>query len=119
GGRWKDILAGYKVFEGRAGFGDLKGSSHTLPSNNRPPEVAAWIKNYRRIHPDISEASLDSFAAKWWKWWIGMQPEWRDVLGKEGPLEISDRVRKGSDWSGLNKPGQNGLISVVVSLAWW
>ncbi len=48
-----------------------------------------------------------------------MQPAWRNIGVKEGPLGLEDRFQGGNDWSKLNKPGQNGLLSVLAALAWW
>lgn len=92
GSWWKDVVLGYKVFEGRVGFVNLKGGNHALPNQHCPGQVARWIKNYRKLHPEIPSDFLATFASAWWAWWIAMQLTWRRVEGKEGPLELVDRV---------------------------
>ncbi len=47
-----------------------------------------------------------------------MQPEWRGVEGICGPLKACHWTGTG-DWSVLDKPGQNGLLSVLMGLTWW
>ncbi len=65
GQRWEDVLVGYKVFEGRMGFVDLKGAKHALPSKDHLADIHMWIKNGRRMHPVIAAGSLDKFSEAW------------------------------------------------------
>lgn len=58
------------------------------------------------------------FAEDWWKWWIGIQPDGRRLEEVVGPLTSENRVAI-SDWSCLDKPGQNGFFSVLAALGWW
>ncbi|PBK66558.1 hypothetical protein ARMSODRAFT_890310 [Armillaria solidipes] len=90
-----------------------------LPSEGRPPEVASWIKFYRRIHPDITPGELQRFADEWWSWWKGMQPAWQSVDDVVSPLGDEYRVRLGGDWEVLLKRGKNGHVSPLAGLAWW
>ena len=46
----------------------------------------------------------------WWKWWDGLNPKWRERVN--GRPKIAGSV----DWSCLVKPGQNGFLTVVMSL---
>ncbi|RDX40321.1 hypothetical protein OH76DRAFT_1459537 [Lentinus brumalis] len=90
-------------------------SGKGLSPAHRPEEVAHWLKVLRRNiakSPVIKDEV--SYAEKWWKWWAGLQPSWRirdaqlrPVIGGEG------------DWEALKKPGKNGLLMVLLSLAWW
>ncbi len=40
------------------------------------------------------------------------------VEGIHGPLKACHQTGMG-DWSVLDKPGQNGLLSVLAGLTWW
>ncbi|PBK79223.1 hypothetical protein ARMGADRAFT_951173, partial [Armillaria gallica] len=47
-----------------------------------------------------------------------LQPGWRGLEGKD-PFGLERRIQNEGEWMALVKPGQNGLYSVVASLAWW
>ncbi|KAJ6479775.1 hypothetical protein C8R45DRAFT_832683, partial [Mycena sanguinolenta] len=81
----------------------------TLPTCGHPHQVAEWVKTARKGTPKVP---LDTFPAEWWKWWTGINPQWRLV---DGELR---REGEGS-WDALRTPGLNGLLNVVVCLKWW
>lgn len=50
----------------------------------------------------------------WNAWWWSMQPSWRDP---ESPFNLPS---EGSNsWSHLLCGGPNGLLLVILALAWW
>ncbi len=55
-----------------------------------------------------------SYAMLWWLWWGGLQPEWREMNERGRPI-IGGR----GSWERLERPGQNGLLLVLLALAWW
>ena len=64
---------------------------------------------------------MAEFERKWWKWWKGLQPEWRAISDVVGALDSSHRLNlvDGADWSVVNKHGRNGFYSVMATLVWW
>jgi hypothetical protein len=87
-------------------------SKQRLKNDNRPVEIATWLQNARpfdrsRIAYLITEtASFALFGQRLSAWWRTIQPH----------KDISD---PGIHWDALDVSGQNGLLLVVVSLAWW
>ena len=90
---------------------DFNGSSH-LKATNRPQEVGEWIQRARSpsFRPNID---LQTYEERFWKWWAALQPEWR-TIDQNAP---SRSVEGG--WEALDKPGKNGLTSVVAALFFW
>ena len=87
--------------------------------DNRPAEVCYWISRGRATQPTVDKVA--EFEKKWWKWWKGLQPEWRAMSDVVGPLDSSHRLdlADGADWSAVNKHGRNGFYSVMATLVWW
>lgn len=52
------------------------------------------------------------FGCSWNEWWFGMQPSWRE----EGK---SHDVPPEADWFPLLNGGPNGMLIVILALAWW
>ena len=88
-------------------------------SDNRPPEVHYWISRGRAMEPKIS--AVKDFAKSWWKWWRGLQPEWRAVLEVDGLLDSAyhPTLTGNEDWSAVDKYGRNAFFSVMATLLWW
>ncbi|PBK63604.1 hypothetical protein ARMSODRAFT_894109 [Armillaria solidipes] len=116
---WEATLRCWTILEGRSNFEDLKGGKNTLPKVGRPDLVESWIKSARRPHPEVKAEDIMLFAEDWWGWWKAIQPEWRNTGSVRGPLNASHRVGATGDWNVLDKPDQNGLLSVLACLAWW
>lgn len=49
---------------------------------------------------------------EWWKWWTGINPEWRV---SDGELQQKDD----GPFDALRYPGQNGFLNVIACLKWW
>ncbi|PBK72084.1 hypothetical protein ARMSODRAFT_1016070 [Armillaria solidipes] len=96
---------------------DYLPSRKPLPRIDRPSQVDLWIQNARGRDP-TPITNRAAFTSAWWSWWRNLQPAWRELEGK-GPMGPECRVQDQGDWSGLIRPGQNGLYSVVASLDWW
>ncbi|PBK63776.1 hypothetical protein ARMSODRAFT_869273, partial [Armillaria solidipes] len=114
GAEWDGLVQALTRFE--AGRGFVK-TSKPLKSKDRPPQVALWIQNacLRDLTP---LGDRDAFICSWWSWWRGLQPTCRDLEAGDESVGPESRI-SGGDWTQLNKSGQNGVYSVVASLAWW
>jgi hypothetical protein len=59
--------------------------------------------------PWIDQAVDDKFGSSWWKWWKCLRP--CEYMPADNAEEL--------DWEGVNKAGSNGVLLIVVVLAWW
>ena len=88
-----------------------------MATNHRPSEVAIWLKNGRRTQanqmPVISNP--EDYGDRWNAWWWSMQPSWRDP---DTPFEVPSEASAAS-WSHLLCGGPNGVLLVILALAWW
>ncbi|KAG1895954.1 uncharacterized protein F5891DRAFT_907623, partial [Suillus fuscotomentosus] len=97
-----------------SGFANKKAA---LGCEHRPAEVHWWISCGRKGKPTIPD--LNAFVLRWWSWWITLQPEWRKC---QAPTLTTSAILPRTDdsnWDTLNKPGANGMLSVVATLKWW
>ncbi|PPQ76823.1 hypothetical protein CVT26_002422 [Gymnopilus dilepis] len=108
GKAWEDLIKVWLDFEESRGF---TGNSK-LGSTHRPPAISHWIQRARRpaYRPDVD---VSKFQAAFWKWWIGLQPEWRAIEADATSREV------GGEWDDLDKAGANGLASVMAGLFFW
>ncbi|KAJ7060050.1 hypothetical protein C8F01DRAFT_1254165 [Mycena amicta] len=103
-------------FEMQRAFGWINGSG-TLPTEHRPKQIAAWVKNCRVAKPAYcSIPNKAIYSKQWWAWWTGMQPAWR---GRTDDRKPGKGDADGQAWEGLYVSGVNGMVNVVVSLYWW
>jgi hypothetical protein len=109
-------LVKYVAIETRAKFVNPKGAMHALSSDKRPTEVEWWIGRARKLQPAIK--NIPKFETSFWAWWKALQPRWREVGDVPGVLTHAHRQGDG-DWSELDKPGQNGFLTVISLLSWW
>ncbi|KAG1891794.1 uncharacterized protein F5891DRAFT_964070 [Suillus fuscotomentosus] len=82
-----------------------------------PVEVHWWISRGCKGRPTIPD--LATFISQWWSWWLTLQPEWRRC---QAPTLMTRAILPRTDdgsWDSLNKPGTNGMLSVVATLKWW
>jgi hypothetical protein len=88
-----------------------------LPTNHRPSEVAIWLKNGRRTQSNQMPAINDpkEYGDRWNAWWWSMQPNWREP---DSPFDMPPEASAAS-WSNLICGGPNGILLVVLALAWW
>ena len=112
GDEWLACLTLFLEFQEHAGFPEL-GPSFPASTHIRPFEIAVWMKNGRHAK-DIKITDLEIFHHRWWQWWRSLQPESR-VGDKDSLTPVSPDM----DWSGLQKPGKNGFLLIMVSLMWW
>ncbi|KAJ7920717.1 hypothetical protein B0H13DRAFT_1605096, partial [Mycena leptocephala] len=79
-----------------------------LPTEGRPKAVHLWTKSGR--NPKKPPSLQADFTEHWWAWWSALAlPGGSETarLGNEGP------------WGELVHPGANGILMVLLALAWW
>jgi hypothetical protein len=57
----------------------------------------------------------EEYGDRWNAWWWSMQPSWRDP---ETPFNLPSEATAAS-WSHLLCGGPNGILLVILALAWW
>ncbi|KAJ3752626.1 hypothetical protein EV360DRAFT_54873, partial [Lentinula raphanica] len=88
-------------------------------SKGHPEPFAWWFQNRKtvsRLPPDDKFGTLAKFTSQWWVWYSIINPEWheRDASGR-----IMVNGTGEGDWDEFDRSGQNGMLSLVVSLHWW
>jgi hypothetical protein len=56
------------------------------------------------------------YAKSWLMWWMSIQPQWQKG---PGPLPLPIYSSDGAGWGVLQSSGENGFLSVIMSLLWW
>ncbi len=59
---------------------------------------------------------MQIFTDNVWSWWSSINPSWR-LRDEKGRLVVG--AGGSGPWEELLRPGQNGLVSVLVCLMWW
>ena len=108
GDQWLECLRNFINFQRATGFPNT-GPSFPPATNLRPPEISVWMKNWRPWK-DMELANKEKFSQEWWAWWSSLQPDSR-TREDEPTIQM--------DWGKLSKPGKNGFLLVILSLAWW
>ena len=114
--KWESLLVKYVDLEARADFISPKGAMDALPANQCPAEVVWWIGQACKSQLMIKD--IPKFVRGFWAWWKGIQPKWQDVGQTQGILTTIHQQGEGS-WVELDKPGQNGFLTVLSLLSWW
>ncbi|TCD60684.1 hypothetical protein EIP91_009666 [Steccherinum ochraceum] len=81
-----------------------------------PPDITFWLKNPSydpRDMPLFSSADLHEFIVQLRRWWMLVQPTWRQNLARS--LDNLDN----KNWKTLQHGGPKGLFLFVLGLAWW
>ncbi|KAJ7711571.1 hypothetical protein B0H16DRAFT_1343631 [Mycena metata] len=114
---WHKALELWTDLERTYGF---KSSPKALSKEGRPDAVSTWTKYGRRTDKAPAlKVPVDEFATQWWAWWAALAPLWR-ATNAQGRLQPGDDAQ-GADgpWEGLVHPGANGILIVLLTLAWW
>ncbi|KAF9037320.1 hypothetical protein BDZ89DRAFT_946200 [Hymenopellis radicata] len=118
---WQTILTLWTRVEGLARFHLGNVILGYQVTDDRPAALTQWV-NIRRVKPIvIAPKELKKFAGDFWRWWVYVQPDWREVAGLDGPLTEEHRPDPaGRDWGELRlAKGRNGIASVIACLHWW
>ena len=108
GPKWAELLSSWLAFESVHGY---TGNTQ-LSADKRPREIGDWIQRARKpqYRPSFD---LGVFEESFWSWWIALQPDWRKI--EKG---TTSRTVEGN-WDAIDKPGTNGLASVIAALFFW
>ncbi|KAJ3725418.1 hypothetical protein C8R42DRAFT_576411 [Lentinula raphanica] len=94
-------------------------ASFSAAKGVRPSLVEWFFKNRKNVeatlkhHFDITAKKLGEDIGKWWS---VINPEWRE-------RDRENRIVPGGEgegtWNSVHKPGQCGMITVLVCIRWW
>ncbi|TRM56321.1 hypothetical protein BD626DRAFT_414220, partial [Schizophyllum amplum] len=86
----------------------------------RPDLLEKWIRGGRapRVKKRPIVADVPAFETDVWRWWSGLQPDWRKINADGRPSEDRE-VDASAEWGVLGIHGQNGLLNAVAVSCWW
>jgi len=87
----------------------------SFSSEGRPAVFTKWVRGGRWRQSTPSVTNVGEFSTVWWRWWVSLQPSWRNFESAGRPCIGVD----GNDWDCLKAPGPNGWLGVVATLIWW
>ncbi|KAF7985449.1 hypothetical protein HWV62_5193 [Athelia sp. TMB] len=113
-GDWRASIRILTEYRAAAQFPVLKDVIFAPPP---PAEVATLMSTLPVLRGwgDTKIQDLTAFAAQYHVWWKALQPAERATSTSPTlpPPEYD------MDWSGLRRPGSNGIILVAIALRWW
>ncbi|KAJ7612425.1 hypothetical protein DFH06DRAFT_1344957 [Mycena polygramma] len=75
---WEKVVDMWWMREKAAAFG---GPPKGPMANLWPKEVKGWVARARTGGPSPAIVDVYAFAASWWKWWVAINPPWRQLEG--------------------------------------
>lgn len=79
-------------------------------------EVSWWLKCGRKVDKlPTMQGGYAAYAARWKKWWIGLQPKVR-ITSEWPPSRV---VSDDTTWDVLRRVGPTGFFIVMMTLSWW
>ncbi|KAJ3751858.1 hypothetical protein EV360DRAFT_56223 [Lentinula raphanica] len=122
GDLWVTTIKAWIALEQNHDFNNPNGSVHsaTFNATGRPRVISWWFQNRKPVSrepPDDIIGDVNGFAAQWWVWWSMINPTWRERDNSTGRVIINET--DSGDWSILTRPGQCGILTVLLCLFWW
>ncbi|KAJ7856843.1 hypothetical protein B0H14DRAFT_2257617, partial [Mycena olivaceomarginata] len=117
GAHFNAAVAAWMRIEAASKFQNPK---EALSSKGRPKIIADWIGGGQgQKQAALVVKNGKKFGKEWWKWWDGLQPEWR--LRREDGLGLTGENSGEGEWGDtqLIYWGQNGTLSIVAGLFFW
>lgn len=68
------------------------------------------------MEPPIED--VEEYGEQMRAWWSSLQPKWR-IAGAKDSWPLGRVVPGGENWDGVARGGANGLMVLIVALAWW
>ncbi|KAJ7170321.1 hypothetical protein C8R43DRAFT_820449, partial [Mycena crocata] len=121
GAKWQALLTSTINFERSHGHVNAPTEQKTLQYNLRPWEIPQWMKEHRRpVDFDVSDSKEGEFGERMLAWWKSMSGLRRFDKEKVGEGGFPDATDLGAiDWIKVDVPGRNGVLTIVLGLAWW
>ncbi|KAJ3711801.1 hypothetical protein C8R42DRAFT_728485 [Lentinula raphanica] len=120
--QWNKALSALVTLERSYDFRDPsgKGAAFSAAKGVRPPLVEWYFKNRKNVETTLKHhfdgLSVQTLGDDLGKWWSVINPEWRE-------RDNQGRIVTGGDgegtWDGIHKPGQCGMVTVLLCVRWW
>ncbi|KAJ7176399.1 hypothetical protein C8R43DRAFT_943184 [Mycena crocata] len=122
GDEWDACVKNLVALERAWGF-PAKGLLSAPSGKKSPEEVPAWMRGHRKWQASVTLASPigprddeESYAGRWWSWWMELQP----AVRKEGEDLLEVEKVDAEEWDDVGKThGRNGLLLYIGGLLWW
>ncbi|KAI0059385.1 hypothetical protein BV25DRAFT_1773930, partial [Artomyces pyxidatus] len=88
---------------------------HKLAASGRPKEVGWWVQRHRVYEKPPAITDVRAYGGTLKGWWASLQPSWR---GAAWPLTKGEEPED-ENWDKTRKGGANGIVMLVIALAWW
>ncbi|KAE9395307.1 hypothetical protein BT96DRAFT_799178, partial [Gymnopus androsaceus JB14] len=116
---WSNAMKAWVVLERVYGFSNPNGAKSAYPAEGRPAIVCDWFKNRKMACLVMVKdyGGVTVFGEQWWTWWWStICPAWqeRNEMGRIVACGAGE-----GNWDVFERPGQSGLLSVLVCLRWW
>ncbi|TFK85716.1 hypothetical protein K466DRAFT_438882, partial [Polyporus arcularius HHB13444] len=96
----------------------LESAKKGLGTAGRPEEVGNWMRlDRRKLQKIPAMKCTKTYVEGWWSWWTQLQPSWRQHDLEGHP--ILDGTIAGAWGKDLCRPGNNGVLLLLLSLVWW
>ncbi|KAJ7756677.1 hypothetical protein B0H16DRAFT_1314918, partial [Mycena metata] len=113
---WTALLAALVKFEWSHFHVEERG--RLVVGKSRPDEFHQWIKEHRVYDDYKLNQGFGERLLAWWKE-LGPKNQWAGVeAGADLPADFRN-CSAWATWGRVNVPGRNGLLLIVLGLAWW
>lgn len=95
----------------------------------RPKIVDFFFKNHKNVASSLRRnwGDVSEYQERWCAWWSALNPWWCERTPDGGKLILGLAGMDGWDassdrdvsWAGFHRPGQCGMLSVLLALRWW
>ncbi|KAF8145018.1 hypothetical protein K438DRAFT_2028941 [Mycena galopus ATCC 62051] len=119
GACWTQLLDALVAHEASFGHPDEDGKLPKL--RTRPEEYHDWMKEHRHLKDYTIGPHFGTELMEWWQD-LGPATRWENVGEAEGRQKEPSRIVTdfwSVDWGKLQKRGRNGVILLILGLAWW
>ncbi|KAJ3716226.1 hypothetical protein C8R42DRAFT_725421 [Lentinula raphanica] len=119
---WRKALEGLVILERTYLFEDPSGRKASFPTAKdvRPRLVEWYFKNRKNVQAtlnnDFNGLTVESLGRDLRKWWSVINPAWRE---RDAEWHIVPQGQGEGSWDGIHRPGQCGMVTVLLCLRWW
>ncbi|KAF5374549.1 hypothetical protein D9757_012411 [Collybiopsis confluens] len=114
---WRNVLHALVILERLYEFRDPTGksASFTAAKGVRPPLVEWYFKNRKNVaatlNHDFTTPTVEKLGND-----LVINPEWRE---RDNEHRIVPRGEGEGSWDGVHRPGQCGMVTVLLCARWW
>ncbi|KAJ3725297.1 hypothetical protein C8R42DRAFT_575793 [Lentinula raphanica] len=95
-------------------------ASFSAAKGVRPQLVEWYFKNRKNVEATLKHEfdglTTEKLARALGMWWSVINPEWRE---RDNANRIVPKGQGEGSWVGMHRPGQCGMITVLLCVRWW